>query len=168
VRELITVGRVHLVEQRVTRENVVAIIPEADLRSIDVLSVDVDQNTYWIWDALTVVRPKVAVVEYNAIWPPPIDWVVPYDPDANWDGESFTWGASLGAYERLGRASGYHLVACDLTGLNAFFVRDDLITDRFVGPFTADALYHPRDSAFNQRLKGDQPKISAFLGQVTR
>jgi len=36
---------------------------------------------------------------------------------------------------------GYSLVGCDLTGINAFFVRDDLVKDRFPGPFTSENHY---------------------------
>ena len=38
---------------------------------------------------------------------------------------------------------GYALVGCDLAGTNAFFVRDDLVGDRFVAPFTAENHYEP-------------------------
>jgi hypothetical protein len=41
-----------------------------------------------------------------------------------WDGTSFV-GASLAALESLGERKGYRLVHTDLTGVNAFFVRDD-------------------------------------------
>ena len=37
---------------------------------LDLLSVDVDRNTYWVLAALLrVLRPRVAVVEYNATYP---------------------------------------------------------------------------------------------------
>jgi hypothetical protein len=43
-----------------------------------------------------------------------------------WDGTDY-YGASLGALRRLGAALGYRLVHTELAGVNAFFVREDLI-----------------------------------------
>ena len=48
---------------------------------------------------------------------------------------------SLKALELLGRERGYSLVGCDLTGINAFFVRNDLLGDHFLEPFTAENHY---------------------------
>ena len=53
------------------------------------------------------------------------------------------FGASLKAFEILGRQFGYSLVGCDILGINAFFVRDDLIDDHFASPFTAENHYDP-------------------------
>jgi len=33
---------------------------------IDLLSLDLDGNDYWIWKALTLIRPRVVVLEFNA------------------------------------------------------------------------------------------------------
>jgi len=35
---------------------------------IDLLSIDIDGNDYWIWEALHTVSPRIVVVEYNASW----------------------------------------------------------------------------------------------------
>lgn len=90
----------------------------------DVLAIDVDGADYWIWRALTVARPRVVVVECNAALPATERWVQP--PDAPpWD-ETDAFGASLGALRSLGADKGYRLVHYEQTGVNAFFVRDDL------------------------------------------
>lgn len=109
---------------------------------VDLFSLDIDLNTYHIWAALKQFRPRVVVVEYNGCFQPELSWIHPYDPVRVWD---FTqaFGASLKAYEELGREFGYSLVACDLTGINAFFVRKDLVQDKFVEPFTAENHYEP-------------------------
>ena len=44
----------------------------------------------------------------------------------------------------LGREKGYTLVACSLGGINAYFVRDDLLdAEQFAGPFETAQFYHP-------------------------
>ena len=39
--------------------------------SFDLLSVDIDGNDYWVWEALRHWRPRVVVIEYNASHAPP-------------------------------------------------------------------------------------------------
>jgi hypothetical protein len=136
-------GRLRLVELFVTRDNIASTLRSAKVpREFDLFSLDVDMNTYWIWEALAEFSPRAAVIEYNASYPPSIDWKVPYASDATWDW-TFRFGASLKAYELLGRKLGYALVGCDLSGTNAYFVRDDLCGDQFLGPFTAENHYEP-------------------------
>jgi hypothetical protein len=64
------------------------------------------------------------------------------DPKRAWDGTQ-NFGASLKALEKLGARLGYGLVGCDFTGVNAFFVRDDLLADKFAAPYTAENHYEP-------------------------
>jgi hypothetical protein len=143
LRSLLDRQSLTLVDAFATRENIIDHLASAGApHEFDVLSIDVDQNTFWIWEGLSSIRPRVVVVEYNASWPPGVDWKVHYDPQNVWD-LTFAYGASLTAFERLAAELGYRLVACDLTGTNAFFVRADLVLDHFVGPFDARTHYHP-------------------------
>lgn len=109
---------------------------------IDLLSIDVDGNDYYVWQAINVVRPRVVVIEYNAKFPPNCDWKMAYNKNHLWDGSDWQ-GASLKALELLGRELGYQLVATNFTGVNAFFVRRDLAKDLFLEPATAENLYNP-------------------------
>lgn len=127
----------------VSRENIAALFAQLGVpRDFDLLSLDIDQNTYYAWEGLAGFRPRVVVAEYNAALPPDVVWKVRYDPRRICDG-SQNYSASLKAYELLGRQFGYSLVGCDFLGLNAFFVRDDLLGDHFAGPFTAENHYEP-------------------------
>jgi len=108
----------------------------------DVLSIDIDGNDYWVWNRIDKYKPKVVVIEYNAHFPATAYWVQKYEPTRGWDGTSY-FGASLKSLEDLGSHKGYRLVACDFCGVNAFFVREDLISDRFSGPCTSDNHYEP-------------------------
>ena len=136
-------GRLKFREAFVTRENVAGLLTSLDVpKELDLLSLDIDLNTYWIWEALGGYHARVIVVEYNATWPPTVDWKAEYDAKAVWQGSMY-FGASLKAFELLGRRLGYALVGCDLGGANAFFVRVDLLGDRFAAPFTAENHYEP-------------------------
>jgi hypothetical protein len=135
----------------VTREDVASLFQRLGVpREFDLLSLDIDQNTYYIWEGLRDYRPRVVVVEYNASIPCDLDWKVKYVPDRMWDG-THNYGASLKAFENLGRELGYSLVGCEFTGVNAFFVRDDLVGDRFAEPFTSENHYEPPRYAYNIR-----------------
>ena len=135
--------RVRAVASFVTKENVAPLLASLGVpREFDLLSIDIDQNTYYAWEALRAYKPRVAVIEYNAALPADLDWKVNYDARRVWD-ETQNFGASLKALERLGREMGYSLVGCDLAGSNAFFVRDDLVGELFAAPFTAENHHEP-------------------------
>jgi hypothetical protein len=136
-------GTLKFIEMFVTMENIAAALKSAGVQEeIDVMSLDVDRNTFYIWSALAHIRARVVVVEYNPKFPPSIDWKITYDAQRWWDG-TFYYGASLKAYERLGRQLGYCLVGCDFSGTNAFFVREDLCAGAFLEPFDAETHYEP-------------------------
>lgn len=109
---------------------------------IDLLSIDIDGNDYYIFEAINVIDPRVIVVEYNGKFPPPSDWIMKYDEIYMWDG-SDKHGASLKALEELGRIKDYQLVGTNIRGINAFFVRKDLADKKFPMPTTAENLYNP-------------------------
>jgi len=111
----------------ITRENCCALVAQGlralEAPRIDVLSVDVDGNDLHVLRELLATRhqPQVVVVEYNGKFPPPVRWVMPYDPEHVWDGTDYT-GASLQSLADMLQEFGYRLVACNITGSNAFFV----------------------------------------------
>jgi len=136
-------GQLRLIEAMVTADNAQALLAEAQAPvRFDLLSIDLDMNTYHIWEGLGPYGARAACIEYNASIPPSHDFVVPYDPQARWDGSNY-YGAGLKAFERLGSERGYRLVGCDLFGVNAFFVASTEDMSGFVEPFTAEKHYQP-------------------------
>jgi hypothetical protein len=112
---------------------------------VDFLSLDVDGNDYWFWEALSCISPRVVCIEYNAGLGPDLSLTVPYDPAFERYSKhpsGFFHGASLAALESLGKRKGYYLIGCDSTGTNAFFLRDDItVTD--VPAVTAREAFRP-------------------------
>jgi hypothetical protein len=107
--------------------NIDRILSEAGVpEEPDILSIDIDGNDFWVWAAVASVRPRVVIIEYNGLLDPMTRLVQPYLPDVAYDRTEF-FGASLGALEALGQARGYQLVHTELNGVNAFFVRDDVL-----------------------------------------
>lgn len=124
--------KVKIIEAFITAENILEIFEGLLIpTSFDLLSVDIDGNDYWIWERiLTGYNPKVIVIEYNAKFQPPFEWVMPYNPSHQWDLSAW-FGASLASLLKLGSKYGYTLVCCNIAGNNAFFVRDDLLESHF-------------------------------------
>jgi hypothetical protein len=136
-------GRLRAEQHFVTRDNVNLLLASAGLEpEIDLLSIDVDGNDYWIWQAISSPKPRVVVIEYNATWFPPLALTIAYQENFRWDNTSY-FGASLKALELLGASKGYSLVGCCFAGVNAFFVRSDLCQDRFCEPCTAENHFEP-------------------------
>jgi hypothetical protein len=142
-RSELQAGRLKLLCENVNRDNVNALVASFGVDAApDLLSIDIDRNTWHVLERLTCIRPRVIAVEYNASFPPDVDWKVDYDAGRVWNGSNYM-GASLRAYEQLLAPRGYALVACDLTGTNAFFVKQELAGGRFDPPFTAEHYYEP-------------------------
>ncbi len=132
-----------VIQAFITAENIEDLFGRGEVpNEFDLLSIDIDRNDYYIWEKISQYRPRVVVIEYNSLYPPTMSWVIPYDPKAYWDGTTRT-GATLKALEELGTKKGYSLVGSTINGLNAFFVRDDLLGDHFAAPYTAENHYEP-------------------------
>ena len=137
-------GNLKFLGDRVTAENIGPLFERFGVpEEFDVLSIDIDSNDYQVWNALRRYRPRLVVIEYNPFFPSSANWVRPYDANRAWEPMAMEFGASLKAFETLGRELGYSLVGCDITGSDAFFVRSDLVGDKFCQPFTTENHFEP-------------------------
>lgn len=116
----------------VTRDNINSIISKHGISGdIGILSVDIDGNDYWVWEAIDCISPRIVIAEYNALFGPRAAVSVPYDATFVRNRAHYSnlyWGCSLAALESLGQRKGYALVGCNSAGNNAFFVRRDAIS----------------------------------------
>jgi hypothetical protein len=138
----------------VTAENVDGLIARHGFSgSIDLFSLDVDGNDYWIWRAIQGIQPRVVVLEFNALLGPERALTLPYDPGFKLDlsRQPFQCGASLPAFVKLGREKGYRLVGVNALGINAFFVRND------VGPEVIPEVSCAECFATTGKLRGYAP-----------
>ena len=165
-REAVEAGRLTVLNSFITRDNIDELIEGAMGKGeIDLLSVDIDGNDAHVFSAIRCIAPRVVVFEYNAKFGPGIDYCMAYDPAHVWR-KSDRFGASLKHFERLLDARGYRLVGCNLVGTNAFFVRDDLVGDRFDGPFTAEAQFEPARYELAGLPSGHPPVHATFATRV--
>jgi hypothetical protein len=149
----------------IDRDNIDGLIAGAGLGAeIDLLSIDLDGNDYYIWEAIDAVSARVVVMEYNGKFIPPHDWCMIYDREYMWNTTDLM-GASLAALARLGQAKGYQLVGCNITGANAFFVRRDLAGDKFAQPATASHLFQPARYELSRCFVSGHPANSVTILQ---
>ncbi|KAG1688123.1 hypothetical protein DVH05_003993 [Phytophthora capsici] len=137
-----------LYREFITRENFMPLLTEkyAELvpRDLDLLSIDVDFNDFWLLSAvdLTRVSPRVVVVEVNSHIPASEARTVEYDDSddgsGGWDGWSSYFGGSVAAFHRWGALNGYSMVYCESHGVNCFLVRNDVL-----GSVNVSALLDP-------------------------
>lgn len=161
---LIDAKRLQVIHGMVTPKNIESHLQSAGIPAeLDVLSIDIDGNDYWVWQAIEKFRPRLVVMEYNVGFGPTAEWIMKFDPDHYWKGGR-NFGASLKSYELLGTSKGYRLVGCNLNGTNAFFVRSDLIGGHFSEPYTSEHHFQPnRFVKFFAGHPADPREVDGFL-----
>jgi hypothetical protein len=71
----------------ITRENIEAHFAQLGVpKEFDLLSLDIDQNTWYAWEGLRSFKPRVVVIVYNSFVPADVDWKVAFHSDRRWDG----------------------------------------------------------------------------------
>lgn len=111
----------------VTSESAPRLMSLAMHHDPDVFSLDIDGNDYYVARAMldAGLRPKIIVVEYNAVFGPDKSMTIEYSPDFNFRTAHPTqlyYGVSVMAWRRLFEARGYRFVTVERHGVNAFFV----------------------------------------------
>jgi hypothetical protein len=97
---------------------------------IDLLSLDIDGNDYWVLKSLSVIRPRVIVLEFNYELGPTASYSIAYDSAfmVDFADPPLICSASLAAFTKLLKARNYRLVGVQSLGFNAFFVHNDFVT----------------------------------------
>jgi len=117
----------------IDKENINSLIEKNGISGdIGLLSVDIDGNDYWVWDAINIVNPRIVICEYNSLWGANLPVSTPYNPQFVRSDSHFSnlyYGASIKAFTELAKNKGYSLVGSNKAGNNIFFVRDDLVSN---------------------------------------
>ncbi|MCB0377928.1 MAG: hypothetical protein KDD33_05490 [Bdellovibrionales bacterium] len=155
-RERFGNSSVNISHSFITKDNIKGLFQEHQVpKELDLLSIDIDGNDYWIWQALKDYKARLVVIEYNASFPPPREYIMPYNQDHYFDGSN-VFGASLTSLVKLAEELGYVLVSCDNQGVNAFFVREDLIDNHFPDA-QQEASYHYCAPKYRKLFFGHPP-----------
>ncbi|KAI8806775.1 hypothetical protein BJ742DRAFT_351400 [Cladochytrium replicatum] len=151
--------KINLHKEMMSKNNIMELFKKYSVPAdFDLLSVDLDYNSYWVWRAIDhrVYRPRVLVVEYSgdSMW----NWetealAVEDKPDFMWGETGFSnyYGGNLKAMYELGLYKGYRLIYQDRERLNAFFLREDLIPEEAIEFLRLERIFRwGRQRAFKE------------------
>lgn len=147
---------------KVMRENINDTIKNGGLQGeIDLLSIDIDGNEYWIWDAIEVVQPRVVIVETMVEYGMR-NVLVPYDKNYFFPGKHPLYhGASPLAMTKLADKKGYRLVGCNELGFNHIYVRKGIGENLIPEVSVESTLTHP--NAYESFKDFEQVKHLPFV-----
>lgn len=151
---------VRCIQAEMTPDNVNEQFERAGVpHDLGVLCIDIDGQDYWVWQAVaSVYRPAVVIAEVNLSLG--LDVSVTESLGAPQDRLTETFGTSLRAMAALAARKGYRLVHVELAGVNAFFLRDDLLADREIRGIVDRSPNYGLRGRFHSldRLYGDGPR----------
>ena len=108
----------------VTAENIENLFEKYNVPlEFDLLSIDIDGNDFYVWDAIKKYKPRVVVIEITGGFPSYTDWVQNYDPNWIWKGDC-CFGASYFAMCNLAKSKGYSIVY-NVNDVNLIFINNE-------------------------------------------
>lgn len=133
--------------------------------SIDLLSIDIDGDDYYVWKALTVCDPRVVIIETNPGIPNDTPLTIVEGQTGCKPGEwQGYFGANLRCMVRLGEVKGYCFVGC--VNFNAVFVRSDCWSRLGIPRLTEDQAvaehFHPRHYWYEHRDQKNRQWVNPF------
>ncbi|HJR06303.1 MAG TPA: hypothetical protein VJ842_03510 [Pyrinomonadaceae bacterium] len=140
----------------VTPLNVVPLLKAYNIeREFGVLSLDIDSYDYWVLDAvLKEFRPRIVVTEINEKIPPPIKFVIKYDPDFRMTHHFF--GYSIASLAELAARYDYALLEVEYN--NAFLAPREL-----AGALARDAADAYREGYLNRPDRHEKFRANANM-----
>jgi hypothetical protein len=114
----------------ITRDNINDVLRSAGAAGeVDLFSMDIDGNDYWIWDAIDAINPRLLLFETNSFIPSDRSLTIPYDPNFRYldkHGPEIDFrSASILATTQLCNKKGYRLIGGHRHGFNIFYLRND-------------------------------------------
>lgn len=135
------------------RENINQLIEsEGYSGEIGLLSIDIDGNDFWVWDAIDIVQPQVVIIETHNEFGLN-DIVVPYDANYVYPGKHPVYhGASPIAMTNLAKRKGYRLVGSNDLGFNFIFIKNGL-AEEIPTVSVESLLQHPSNVDAQKRFE---------------
>jgi hypothetical protein len=156
----------------ISTENINQLLADDDFSGpIGLLSIDIDGNDYWIWQAITNADPDIVIVEYNSLFGIERAITVPYQSDFVRSKAHYShlyFGASLRAFCDLAEAKGYAFVGCNSAGINAYFVKKSqlgsLVPVSLEEGFVDSVIRESRDQTGKLSFMGGKKRADLLKG----
>ena len=138
---------------RVNPDNIMPLLKTLGIQpDFSVLSLDIDGNDYWVLKAvLSEFRPALIVTEINENIPPPLRFVVKYDPDFQLRHHFF--GYSIALLEDLCQQFGYGILELEYN-------------NAFLAPRKAGAGFIGAESAYAQGYRDRPDRKEKFVSNL--
>lgn len=114
----------------VTPENIQTICQDAanKMGGVDIFSLDIDGNDFWVLDSCPLDGVEIIVVEYNPLFGASLPVTVPRDDKFERRAKHYSclyYGASLPAFISLLKKRDFVFIGTNRVGNNAFFIRSE-------------------------------------------
>jgi len=121
-------------QEWITPENInnVIKIAQESMLGIDIFSIDLDGNDFWILDEANLHGVSIVVVEYNPLFGSKLEVSVPRDDKFDRTTKHFSWlyyGASIKAFIKTLSQKSFVFVGTNRVGSNGFFVRQSIVNN---------------------------------------
>jgi hypothetical protein len=133
-----------------TTENINQLFMESGFKDeIDLLSLDIDGNDYYIMEAIDAIKPRVIICETHNVIPSNLALTLPYKYDFNrMEGPHPEFmGVSLVGMKKLLSKKGYRLVGSNRYGFNAIFMIKE-IGQEFFPEVSVESIHNNSFSRF--------------------
>jgi len=119
----------------IDKSNINELLAKTGFSNIGLLHIDLDGNDYHIFSEidLSKLNPSIIIMEYNSVFGKNRPITIPYDKEfdrTNAHYSNLFWGASLSALSYLASKRGYALIGCNLAGINAYFLKKSLLSEK--------------------------------------
>ena len=107
--------KLFFIKQWVTRKNVVKLFKDGlskiNQKNLDLISLDLDGNDLHLCKELLSnnICPSIFIVEYNAKFPPPINFTIEYNSQHEWNRDDYM-GASLSSFNKVFEENNYFIL----------------------------------------------------------
>lgn len=150
----------------ITKDNINNLLREVGAEGeVDLLSIDIDGNDYHIWEAISVIQPRLCVIETHNSIPADYALTMPYsesfDSSRLSEKERGFRSASLMAVKKLAEKKGYRLIGGHKHGFNVFFLRNDLGLTEFP-EVSIDSVH---DNPWTRLVQKSWPELQRFPWQ---
>jgi hypothetical protein len=146
----------------ITKNNILEVFNRTynyhNVSEIDFFSLDIDGNDYHFIKLMfeNNILPKAICVEYNGKFPLPVQLKVDYREDFIWQSDDYM-GVTLGSWLEVFTQFNYTLICCDISGNNAFFVRNEFAP--LFTSYSAEQLYQPSRYFLRNQRVGHPPSM---------
>jgi hypothetical protein len=142
---------------------------------LDIISLDIDGNDYWVAEALDLSHVRIVVVEYQPLFGDIETVSVPAKNDFDRSTAHYShlyYGASLKAFIELFASRGLRFVGTNRCGNNAFFIQDSEVSlfplpipsGSDLTPYVRWTVRESRDQSGRLTYLGAEPARAAIAG----